>query len=184
MDRFAKPIDRSVVPAKPIAPVWSPADLAHETSATFVEGHAQSKQTDRAPGGVEAATPRRRVRVFYDGSCPLCRVEIAFLARRDRREGLEFVDISTRSPGESVCGPLTCGQAMRRMHVEMPDGELRSGARAFLAMWGVIPGWRWLARLLSIPPSPIVLEGLYRVFLVVRPHLQVLAGARREKPRQ
>ncbi len=114
-----------------------------------------------------------RVNVFYDGSCPLCRSEIAFMARQDGSEALNFRDISQHK-GEVVDG-LSCQQAMDRMHVQKPNGEIVAGARAFLVMWGSLPKYRWIARALSTPPLPTVLEGLYRAFLVIRPSLQWLA---------
>jgi demethoxyubiquinone hydroxylase (CLK1/Coq7/Cat5 family) len=49
-----------------------------------------------------------------------------------------------------------------------------SGARAFLALWAVLPGWRWLARVGSLPGVPSVLEWGYRGFLRVRPAVQRL----------
>ena len=52
------------------------------------------------------------------------------------------------------------------------DGRVESGARAFLALWAMLPGWRWLARLGRLPGAPTLMEGLYRMFLVFRPALQ------------
>lgn len=117
-----------------------------------------------------------RIRVFYDGSCPLCRREISFLSRQDGSEVFAFDDISTRSSGRVTEG-LSCETAMQRMHVQKPDGQIVSGARAFLVMWGALPRYRWVARALSVPPMPTILEGLYRAFLIVRPALQRLARA-------
>lgn len=41
----------------------------------------------------------RRVTVWHDGQCPLCRREIAMMRRLDRRGRIDFVD---------VAGPGSC----------------------------------------------------------------------------
>ncbi|MEM9029996.1 MAG: DUF393 domain-containing protein [Pseudomonadota bacterium] len=116
-----------------------------------------------------------RLRVFYDGSCPLCRREIAFLARQHGAdEALALEDISQCQATHVTTG-LSRTQAMARMHVQRPTGEIVSGARAFIAMWGALERYRRVSRWLSTPPIPFVLEGAYRAFLVIRPLLQRLA---------
>ena len=80
---------------------------------------------------------------------------------------------------------LTAETAMSRFHVRMPDGQLRSGARAFVVIWQTLPGWRWAARLARIPGVPFLLECAYRVFLPIRPVLSRLArllGAKAANP--
>ena len=111
------------------------------------------------------------IRVFYDGACPLCRREIAFLRARDQAGRMSFEDISD-GDGDVVADRLSCADARARMHIQMPDGEIRSGARAFLAMWSAGPGLKPLATLLSVPPLPWVLDRLYSGFLLVRPWIQ------------
>lgn len=107
--------------------------------------------------------------VYYDGSCPLCRSEIAFYRRRVSDDAIDWVDVST--PGELGEG-LSCSTAMSRFHVRQADGRLSSGALAFARLWQHIPGWRWLGRICSVPPLSWMLELGYRGFLPLRPRLQ------------
>ena len=55
------------------------------------------------------------------------------------------------------------------------NGQLLSGAEAFLALWATLPGWRWLARMSRWPGMLWLLERAYNGFLTVRPALQSLA---------
>ena len=117
------------------------------------------------------ATPA--LTVLYDGSCPLCRREIAV-----------YRDLQPVQPGSPVCFadisdaqvPLPLGttreQLLARFHVQGRDGELHSGAQAFLRLWAALPGWRWLALLGRVPGASGVMELTYRLFLRCRPTLQ------------
>jgi len=112
--------------------------------------------------------------VWHDGSCPLCRREIAVMRRLDRRGAINFVDVTRASA--SSC-PIDPAAMLARFHAS-ENGTLLSGAAAFAAMWRAIP----LLRPLGIAArSPIVLaalERIYRLFLRFRPRLQRLLAGR------
>lgn len=111
--------------------------------------------------------------IYFDGSCPLCSAEIRHYASRHGGEDLTFVDVSDRS---NNLGPdLSHDAARQRFHVRLPDGSLVSGARGFVMIWERLPGWQWLARLARLPGVPWLLEGMYRLFLPVRPVLSRVA---------
>jgi len=111
--------------------------------------------------------------VLYDGACPLCRREIGV-----------YRDLRPLQPGSSVCFtdisnetvPLPSGttreQLLARFHVQGHDGQLLSGAQAFLALWATLPGWRWLALAGRPPGARWMMERVYRLFLRWRPILQ------------
>lgn len=110
--------------------------------------------------------------VFFDGSCPLCRREISLYRRATPRAPVAWVDVSAGAP--ALPGGARCADLMARFHVQTPDGVLRSGAQAFIALWLLFPGWRWLGKFGALPGMGTVLETLYRLFLRVRPRLQRL----------
>ncbi len=130
-------------------------------------------QTDmRDPVDADSTT------VYFDGSCPLCTVEIAHYKKQAQDADISFVDVSAQN---DLGADLTQDAAMKRFHVRLPDGSLVSGARGFVAVWEALPKWRWAARLAHIPGVPFVLEIGYRLFLPIRPVLSGLArrlGAR------
>ncbi len=122
----------------------------------------------------DASTPARRPDprpvVHHDGSCPLCRAEIGLYQRLGAQA--DFVDVSD---GTGAPEGVSCSDAMKRFHVTEVDGTVRSGAAAFAALWRATPGWRTLGRIAGTRPIVWILEGLYRVFLLIRPAFQALA---------
>jgi len=111
--------------------------------------------------------------VFFDGACPLCRREIAL-----------YQNLRPIHPGSTVCfanvaddsvalpSGTTRAQLLARFHVQDSDGVLLSGARAFVALWAALPGWRWLARMARVPGALWIMERAYLIFLRWRPMLQ------------
>lgn len=118
--------------------------------------------------------------VFHDGACPLCRREIRLYQGLMSAQPVDFVDVS--QPEMMLPQGVSREQALARFHVRYADGRMESGARAFLALWALLPGWRWLAKLGALPGMPTVLEWMYVRFLRVRPSLQRLAARLERSP--
>jgi predicted DCC family thiol-disulfide oxidoreductase YuxK len=108
--------------------------------------------------------------VWHDGGCPLCRREIAFMRRLDRRGAICFVDVTTTQ--EAAC-PIDRAELLARFHAS-DNGTLLSGAAAFAAMWRAIPLLRPLGLVARAPVMLAGIEFFYRAFLRVRPRLQRL----------
>jgi len=115
----------------------------------------------------------QKVTVWFDGACPLCTREIAFMRRLDRAEAIRFVDVRS-SAGESC--PLDRAALLARFHAQ-EDGRMLSGAAAFAAMWRAIPWLRPLGLAARNAYVLRLLERLYIRFLRIRPRLQSLAAA-------
>lgn len=111
-----------------------------------------------------------RVTIWHDGSCPLCRREIALMRRLDRGGAITFVDASDPAVG---C-PVDRDALLARFHAR-EDGRMLSGAAAFAAMWRAIPILRPLGMAARNAAVLAGLERLYRLFLRTRPALQTLA---------
>ena len=117
-----------------------------------------------------AETSSPRVKVWFDGACPLCIREISFMRRLDKRDAIDFVDVS--EGGDPSC-PINQKELLARFHAE-ENGEVLNGAAAFAAMWRAIPVLRPLGLIAKNRMVLAVLERLYIVFLRVRPRLQKL----------
>jgi predicted DCC family thiol-disulfide oxidoreductase YuxK len=121
-----------------------------------------------------SAPPTPPVTVLYDGACPLCRREIGVYRGLRPDTPVCFVDVSDTGMADTAEVPPGSSreQLLARFHVRGADGRWRSGARAFLALWAVLPGWRWLAMLGRLPGVAWLMELGYRLFLRGRPWLQ------------
>ncbi len=113
-----------------------------------------------------------RVKVWFDGGCPLCQREIAAMKRLDRGGRIRFVDVSQDGPADC---PVERSELLARFHAE-EDGEVLDGAAAFAAMWRAIRVLRPLGLLARNRAVLAALEWLYRRFLKVRPALQKLVS--------
>ncbi len=134
------------------------------------------------PPVTEADKTPPAVTVLYDGACPMCRREIGVYRKLEPLQAdaqVCFLDISNASvplpPG------TTREQLLARFHVQRRDGQLISGARAFLVLWAALPGWHWLALLGRLPGAAWFMERMYVIFLRWRPMLQRWLS-RRERP--
>jgi len=113
-----------------------------------------------------------RVKVWFDGACPLCQREIVIMKRLDKDQAINFVDVSDEA--DPSC-PIDQAELLARFHAE-EDGKVVSGAAAFAAMWRAIPRLRPLGQIARNKAVLAVLERLYVMFLRVRPQLQKLVS--------
>jgi predicted DCC family thiol-disulfide oxidoreductase YuxK len=118
----------------------------------------------------DSETSARPLTVLYDGACPLCRREIDVYRGLKSSTPVCFADVS--DPAATLPSGTTREQLLARFHVRGSDGQLLSGAEAFLALWATLPGWRWLALIGRVPGMVWAMERTYRLFLLVRPMLQ------------
>ena len=125
-----------------------------------------------------------RLKVFYDGACPLCSAEIALYRRQIGAGALDFIDISDGT------SPLPNGvqreDALARFHVQSPQGRVISGAAAFGEVMLRLDRWRMVAKVIRLPVVRTLAEGGYRAFLKLRPVIAVLfarLGARGRRAR-
>ena len=83
-----------------------------------------------------------RLRVFYDGECPLCRREIALVRRLDDGRGrVDLVDLAADAFDATRFG-LEQGAIEARIHGALPDGTIVEGVEVFVRLYEAIDrGW-------------------------------------------
>ena len=105
--------------------------------------------------------------VYYDGACPICTREMAQYRQTQGAERLAFVDVASCDAAALAPG-LTREAALARMHVQTADGQMASGAAAFVALWRTLPRFSWMARIAGLPIVLPMLELGYRGFVRLR----------------
>jgi DCC1-like thiol-disulfide oxidoreductase len=64
----------------------------------------------------------------------------------------------------SLPAGLTQDRAMKRFHFRARNGQMLSGAAAFVEVWARLPGWQWAARAAALPGVMAALESGYRLY--------------------
>jgi len=109
------------------------------------------------------ATPETfSIKVLYDGECPLCAREIAFLRRRDRRAMIAFEDIAAPGFDAGRYG-LDQPAVMSRIHGVLPDGAVIEGVEVFRRLYAAV-GLGWLVAPTRWPLLRGLFDRAYRVF--------------------
>lgn len=114
--------------------------------------------------------------VYFDGACPICRVEIDFYQRLDRENAVVWQDISELEEAALPSGKSRA-ELLGAMHVRGCDGNWHIGVAGFAETWRGLPVFRWFAWVFSVPGLRHLAELFYRVFLA----WQRRDRARREK---
>lgn len=104
-----------------------------------------------------------RIRVLYDGGCPLCSREIRFLEKRDRGRGrIQFEDIAEPSSDPGTYG-LDAHEVVARIHGVLPDGTVVEGVEVFRQAYAAV-GLGWLMAPTQWPGLRRVADLAYRIF--------------------
>ena len=88
------------------------------------------------------------MKVYYNQSCSICRVEINHYKKQNIEE-IEWIDITNNLTAEKDT-LKNSKSLLRRLHVKK-DGQVYSGAKAFLLVWKKIPKYRFLYNFFKLP---------------------------------
>ncbi len=118
--------------------------------------------TPKNPEEPTAMTDAPRPVLLYDGECPVCRREVAWLHRRDRRRRLVFVDISDPDfdAARYGCDPA---EVRRVLHAVQPDGAVVKAMDAVRLAYRET-GLGWLAAPSGWPVLRILFDAAYALF--------------------
>ena len=104
--------------------------------------------------------------LFYDGLCPVCSREIAWLMRKNKHGWLGFQDINDAGFDPALYGK-TQAELMAEMHGVYPDGLIVKGMDVFRAAYSEA-GWDWLVAPTGWPLLKLLFDRLYRLFAKYR----------------
>ena len=117
-------------------------------------------------------------KLLYDGECPICRREVEWLKRRDRRGRLVAEDISSPTFHAEAYG-LSQPEVMGVMHGVLPDGRIVRRVEAIREAYRAV-GLGWMVAPLSWPVFAWLADRAYGVFARNRVALGRLFGRRCE----
>lgn len=109
-------------------------------------------------------TQHQPIIAYYDGLCPLCCAEMAHYSAKSP----ELI-LTQDCTGDDLPADVDREEALKALHVRLPDGGLVTGWDAFIAIWERTPGLGWLATINRpwIVRKP--LDWLYRLIVPFRP---------------
>jgi predicted DCC family thiol-disulfide oxidoreductase YuxK len=127
-----------------------------------------------------------RIRLLYDGACPLCLREVNFLRRQDRGRGLvTFVDIAAVDYDPVANGGVDFATAMGRIHAIRADGQVIKNVEVFRQVYQVL-GMGWVYAATRWPVIGPLVDWLYdfwadrRLAWTGRPDLATLLTEREQ----
>ena len=127
-----------------------------------------------------------KIKLLYDGECPLCLREVNFLLKRDAGRGIvNFVDIADINYQPEENGGVDFATAMGRIHAVLPDGTVIKNVEVFRRVYEEL-GMGWVYAVTKLPLVGSIADWLYgvwadwRLALTGRPNLSKIIAKRKE----
>lgn len=131
--------------------------------------------------------PPWKIKLLYDGMCPLCLREVKFLQKRDAGRGLiTFVDIADDDYRLEDNAGIDFATAMGRIHAIRADGTVVKNVEVFRQTYDVL-GIGWIYAITRWPLIGPLVDKLYdlwadwRLALTGRPALTTLVAEREQR---
>ncbi|MDR9402207.1 MAG: DUF393 domain-containing protein [Halothece sp. Uz-M2-17] len=126
-----------------------------------------------------------KIKLLYDGECPLCVREVNFLQKRDGGRGLvKFVDIADENYQPEANGGVDFETAMGRIHGVLPDGTVVKDIEVFRRVYEAL-GMGWVYAITKLPIVGAIANWVYglwadrRLALTGRPDLKTIMEQKR-----
>ncbi|MCY7332696.1 MAG: DUF393 domain-containing protein [Pseudanabaena sp. CAN_BIN31] len=128
-----------------------------------------------------------KIKLLYDGACPLCLREVNFLKSKDGGRGLiEFVDIATDEYDPDDHAGIDFETAMGRIHAILADGTIVKNVEVFRQTYDIL-GIGWIYAITKLPIVGRLADALYgvwadyRLLLTGRADLKTLIAERQQR---
>ena len=127
-----------------------------------------------------------RIKLLYDGECPLCVREVNFLLKKDAGRGIiKFVDIAKSDYSPEENSNIDFATAMGRIHAITNDGKIVRNVEAFRLIYEEL-GMGYVYAITKLPIVGAIANFVYgiwanwRLKLTGRPNLETLVQQRKE----
>lgn len=133
------------------------------------------------------AKPSWKIKLLYDGECPLCLKEVRFLTRKDGGRGIvNFVDIADPDYDTQDNAGIDFATAMGRIHAILPDGTVIKNVEVFRRVYEEL-GMGWMYAITKIPAVGAIADWIYgiwadwRLKLTGRPDLTAIITEKQQQ---
>ncbi|KAK1422338.1 hypothetical protein QVD17_25379 [Tagetes erecta] len=133
------------------------------------------------------SSPNWKVKMLYDGDCPLCMREVNMLKERNKNyNAISFVDISSDDYSPEDNQGLDYETAMGKIHAIMNDGTIVTNVEAFRKLYEAV-GLGWVYAITKYEPAATIADAVYGVWakyrlqVTGRPPLEEVLEARKKK---
>lgn len=108
--------------------------------------------------------PDWKIKLLYDGECPLCLREVKFLQKKDAGRGIiNFVDIASPDYRATDNAGIDFATAMGRIHGITSQGEVIVNVEVFRRVYEEL-GMGWIYAVTKLPVLGAVADWLYGIW--------------------
>ena len=132
-------------------------------------------------------SPSWKIKLLYDGECPLCLREVNFLQKQDAGRGLvAFVDIAAENYNPEENGGISFAAAMGRIHAVLADGTILQNVEVFRQVYDIL-GIGWIYAATKWPVIGFLVDIIYEIWaswrltLTGRPNLTTILAERQKR---
>lgn len=163
--------------------------LTHSNSPTLktTSSFSNGLGNDRPAPSQQSEQSTWKVKLLYDGLCPLCLHEVNFLHKRDAGRGLVlFVDIADDRYAPEENGGVSFEAAMGRLHAVLPDGQVIQSVEVLRRVYETL-GMGWVYAATRWPIMGPIADKIYqlwadwRLVLTGRSDLDTLVAERQKR---
>lgn len=153
-------------------------------NAIASESSDRSAYTESKP---QLEQPTWKIKLLYDGECPLCVREVNFLTKKDAGRGIvKFVDISSLDYDPQDNAGIDFATAMGVIHAILPDGTIVKNVEVFRQVYEQL-GMGWVYGITKIKIIGAIADWLYKIWadwrlkITGRPEIEKIIAARQQK---
>ncbi len=122
---------------------------------------------------------KTRLTLLFDGGCPFCEREVAFLRSRDDKKRILFVDIDSLNYKKQLYADISYREAMGQIHGINSNGEILKGIEVFREAYSLVGlGWMYAPTKIAFvePCANLIYQAWahFRFALTLRPSLDKL----------
>lgn len=139
------------------------------------------------PTNNQLEQPDWKIKLLYDGECPLCVREVNFLTKKDAGRGIvKFVDIADLDYDPQDNANIDFATAMGRIHAILADGTVIKNVEVFRRVYEEL-GMGWIYAITKVPLLGAIANWLYEIWadwrlkLTGRSDLEAIIAERQAK---